>query len=503
MRIEQLALPLLLLLVLVSHDRAYAGSKSADEAVKRAIDTMGGEERLRGIKNVHIKAVAHRYAMEQSERPEPPYLIEYQEIEEWHDYEHQSWRQNLNLIYPSLPSSKASVIVRDGVAVRSNGADVAPAGGQQLEDAAEALALSPERILAAALVSPDLRLLNTVKLQESPQTVVEFKWKERLLRLYLSTQTGLPTALTWKAVRSFDNFWGVWGDCTTEIFYSFWSIQNNVRAPLQLDIYRNGFLERNIEITEFRTNENLDSQLFAISNEDERKAVTHPLLTIEQRKPQDAKQISDGVLLFPGAWNVAVIDQGDGLVVVEAPISSGYSANVLTAIRDHFQKKPIKAVITTSDAWPHIGGLREYVARGIPIYVLDKNIPIISRLVRSQHTLVPDSLQRRVRRPILRPVSGKIMIGSGPNKIEIFPLRGETTERQLLVYLPRDKLLYGSDAFQRGQDGGLFTPQTFSEVTDVVDRERLQVEKFWMMHLQLSDWAAARNEFESLAIGRK
>jgi hypothetical protein len=35
--------------------------------------------------------------------------------------------------------------------------------------------------------------------------------------------------------------------------------------------------------------------------------------------------------------------------------------------------KRVKAVITTSTAYPHFGGLREYVARGIPVYAADVN----------------------------------------------------------------------------------------------------------------------------------
>ncbi|MEO8999280.1 MAG: hypothetical protein ABI227_12125 [Rhodanobacter sp.] len=85
---------------------------------------------------------------------------------------------------------------------------------------------------------------------------------------------------------------------------------------------------------------------------------------------QPAVALEPGIIHIPGAWNVNLIRQDDGIVVLEGPISSGYSVRVLAEAHKRFPDLPVKAVITTSDSWPHIGGLREYVARDIPIYAL-------------------------------------------------------------------------------------------------------------------------------------
>ena len=75
-------------------------------------------------------------------------------------------------------------------------------------------------------------------------------------------------------------------------------------------------------------------------------------------------------------------------------------------------------------------------------------------------------------------------------------MRGETTERQMLVYFPEHKLLYGSDAFSKLPDGTYFIPQTISEVADVVEREHFAVETFFMMHMPLTPWQDALNELK-------
>jgi hypothetical protein len=57
-----------------------------------------------------------------------------------------------------------------------------------------------------------------------------------------------------------------------------------------------------------------------------------------------------------------------------------------------------------------------------------------------------------------------------------------------MVYLPEHQLLYGSDPFQKNQDGTYFYPQTVSELMDAVAREHLDVKTFFMMHVGPTPW---------------
>ena len=123
-------------------------------------------------------------------------------------------------------------------------------------------------------------------------------------------------------------------------------------------------------------------------------------------------------------------------------------------------------MISTSDSCPHVGGLREYVARGIPVYVLDRTVPLLRRELSAPHHIHPDTLAKSPKQPIFRVVSGKTVIGSGANRLEIYPIHGKTSERQMMVYFPEHKLLYGSDPFQKLPDGTYFYPQTISELMD-------------------------------------
>lgn len=214
---------------------------------------------------------------------------------------------------------------------------------------------------------------------------------------------------------------------------------------------------------------------------------------------QPASEIAPGVVFIPGSWNITLVKQSDGVVVLEAPISSGYSSEVIAEVHRRFPGVPIKAVVTTSDSWPHIAGIREYVAEGIPIYALDLNRPILERLIVAPRTSKPDQLSHNHRKPIFHLVSTKVSIGEGENRLELIPIRGETSERQMMVWFPGHHLLYGSDPFQRRADGSYFYPQTVSELVDAVQREQLNPDRFFLMHLGPTPWRDLQKAIASAA----
>ena len=176
-----------------------------------------------------------------------------------------------------------------------------------------------------------------------------------------------------------------------------------------------------------------------------------------------------------------------GLVILEAPLTGNYSQKVLAEAERRFPGVPVKAVVSTGDAWTYIGGVREYVARGIPVYALDWNKPILERLIKAPFRFVPDTLARQPRAPKFNFVSGKTVIGAGENRIELYPVRGSGGERMMLAYFPQHKLLYGSDLVQPGR-GGFFSSQYLAETAAVVEGQHLTVEQVYAMHLPATPW---------------
>jgi hypothetical protein len=148
----------------------------------------------------------------------------------------------------------------------------------------------------------------------------------------------------------------------------------------------------------------------------------------------------------------------------------------------------VKAVVSTSDSWPHIGGLRQAVARGLPVYILDLNTPLLDRLIAAPHHLHPDLLAESPRQPDWRKVSGEVQLGTGSNRMELYPLRGASTERQYMVYFPEHHLLYASDTLALNGDGSLYDPELMREVIEAARRNNLQVATVFAMHEGPVSW---------------
>jgi hypothetical protein len=471
-------------------DRAIA-------VVRSAIEKMGGEDKLRALKSVQIDGISHTYFIEQSERPEGPWIVNYGQVTEVRDYENQRVRrttQNRNVQVPQWTKG-TTLIVANGMAATQGGDKTFPGSATQLAEAEESIALSPERVLLTALDSKDLRLERDIPLQGSTQHVVAFSWRDATVRIYINAQTEMPTAI--ELVRAYPGsiFWGIWGDVQTRIYLSLWTLEaGGIRYPRQWDVERNNTPYQTFTVTSLALYPKLNADLFAIPIEVSKAYEAGARRTINDiplgLPNNPAVETAPGIVQIPGRWNVTLVRQSDGVVIIEAPISSGYSDKVIAEAKRRFPGVPVKAVISTSDAWPHIGGVRGYVARDIPVYALDLNRPILERLVKSSHRSSPDALERLPRKePRFQIVSSKTIIGSGPNRMELYPIRSETGERMIMVYFPEHKLLYGSDLVQQQPDGSFFMPQYLSELIDATRREGIPVSGVFAMHMGVKPWA--------------
>jgi hypothetical protein len=492
------------LLTFCAFGPANAAVPNAKKLVHAALDAQGGEQNLRALSSVQWEASGFRNELEQSERPEGPYIVQMNEISEIHDVKAHRYRyQQTSSLYP-VARFTTEVVVADHVAMRKVSSlssagpptQVAQPGTlQQVEAAEERMALSPERLLLTALESPDLHSLPDIILQDVPQNVFSFTLDGAPVKVYLNAYTHLPTAIDYSGPLAHSNFWNYLGDVTMRIYFSFWWLaKNGIHMPLQWNVEENGLQDSMFVIRKLQIDEPLKEPDLTIPGDVLSRYQADPASTDLDKRPlgipgQPAQELEPGIFFIPGAWNATFIKQEDGIVILEAPISSGYSEKVIAEAKRRIPGLPIKGVITTSDAWPHLAGIREYVAQGIPVYALDLNRSILERVILSKRTTKPDDLERKPRKAIFHLVSEKTILGIGKNRMELYPLRGETSERQLMIYFPEYHLLYGSDPFQQRSDGTYFYPQTVSEVVDAVTREQLSVDKFFMMHIGLTPWA--------------
>jgi glyoxylase-like metal-dependent hydrolase (beta-lactamase superfamily II) len=469
--------------------------ESARAIVTRAIDALGGEAALKSVTSLQIDAIGHDYFIDQSERPEGPFIVRYVQTSEKRDVSGARSRietQQRFVQVTDWAGAGAAVIVDLDAAAVSRGERVGPATRQMYEDGRERIELAPERVLLAALAAPDLAAAPDVKVHGMAQRAVTFGWRGRRVRLIVNPGNYVPTAVD---ITSEDTF-GIWGPVRQTTYYSLWTlIAGGVRYPLQADREWNGVSRSSSTIMKIAVNQSNDATAFAIPDE-VRKAFAAapatglPTLKLDATKRVDIQPDKPGqIVQYGGNWNVAFVQQTDGLVVIEAPIGSHYSVQVLEEAAKRYPGVKVKAVVTTSDAWPHLGGIREYAARGIPIYALDVNQPILERLLKADYRAHPDALMQSPRAGRFTWVSAKTVVGSGETRMELYPVRGENGERMMVAYFPAFKLLYSSDEIQRQGRAGFFMPQLLLEVRDVIRREGLDVERVFGFHIGVTPWS--------------
>jgi hypothetical protein len=501
----------LVLLLLVFAAQCFASANPSTDQAKelalKAAEAQGGEAKLRAIKSAQISRLSSTNHREQSERPEGPWVFTIKSNTQERNFEHHTektfnastrgyatanWWDN-----PEASVSPAVTVVTEEIAVASFKGKFRPAGAALVQDVAESLALAAEKVLITALAAPDLHSEPDVKMNGYMHKVIAFSFKGNPVRVFLNPPSMLIKAVEITRARPYDSFWSPWGDVTTRTTFGAWTLEpNGVRYPRLWQVESDGQQDTTTMITQVRFDVPWQAEDFNVP-EEVKKQFQQNSRTIDDypfgSATKEIHELEPGVVKVPSSWDIIEVKQDDGIVIFEGPLSSGYSARAIEDAQKRFPGIPIKAVITTSDAWPHIGGMREYVARGVPVYALDLNKPILDRLFKAPYKSLPDALAKTPRQPKWNLVAGKTLFGTGANRLQIYPYRSATGERQMMVYFPEHHLLYTSDLFVFMPDGSVFLPQFAQEMIEAVHREGLQVKNTVGMHYDMTPWEKVVN----------
>ena len=347
-----------------------------------------------------------------------------------------------------------------------------PCSGSDIDAAHHRLALGPLRLLLTARNSPDLHLAAPEMLRSTSHPVLAFVWQGVPVRILINPFNHLPDAV--ETEEQFRDHWYQWGDVQRRIYFENWQTFHGIIYPTNQVEERNGILWQSTQILSLNFNIPVDEADFKM----DAKAVQQSAQSKGWERPFQAKTptpLAPGITLFQASWNATLVKQEDGMVILEAPLSGGYLGGVVDEAKRQYPGLPIKAVLSTSDSWPHVGGVRQAVALGLPVYILDLNQPLLDRLIKAPHKIHPDALAGAPKKPLWRTVSQKVRVGTGENRMELYPLHGVCTERQYMVYFPEHQLLYASDTLAMHDDGTLYDPELMREVVAAVRREGLSV----------------------------
>ena len=205
------------------------------------------------------------------------------------------------------------------------------------------------------------------------------------------------------------------------------------------------------------------------------------------RPERQAEKIADGVwALTPDTEGSILVEFKDYVVIVEGPGNDAYTAATLAQVKKMVPDKPIKYVVNTHHHADHAGGLRAYVAEGIPIITHESHKKYYEeQIFKNPHTINPDRLAREPRAPMLETIKDKHVLTDGSASIELYLLPNHLHAVGLLVaYLPKQKLLIQADTFiPRPGAPPLPAPSPYTiNLVDTVTRLKLNVARVVNIH---------------------
>ncbi|MBC7789547.1 MAG: MBL fold metallo-hydrolase [Anaerolineae bacterium] len=458
--------------------RAGAGPHAL---IQRAVQAMGGEQALRGITNTTTEFNNASFALGQEETPQSPAratLVSGRIMIDWKG----DRRVQIQELRPvAAPMIRQRQVMVGDIGMNENDGRPAAAAAAQILGTKRGMRLQPERILLVALDNP--ASVTSLRPREWRGTLMDgarFAHGADTVSLYFDRMSGLLTV----GESVVDD--PVLGDRRNVVWYTRWQDAGaGVKLPRQLDSEANGRLQSHSVVTSATANSVLDEALFAIpdsiSSRAQRASSTPVPLAVQL------------VELAPNVWRAEggthhslIIQQPARLVVIEAPQTAARSSAVLDTLRSRFPGKPVATLVNTHHHWDHSGGVRTYMAAGIPVVTHLRNAAFIRGLASARRSISPDALSRRPRIPEVRTLTDSMLLGEGDSRVVIYTIPTTHAEGVLAAYVPASRILFASDVLT---PGATLVPSQSAEMVAMARARGLTVDRFAGGHGTVASWA--------------
>jgi hypothetical protein len=344
------------------------------------------------------------------------------------------------------------------------------------ENLADSRALDPWMVLADWRSARDLRVAGECYYRDYWRTVLTRHTTDGDERLFLDTKTSFPIKLD-RRDRDL-----LWGDVHAAYLWSVWAPAGGALAPLFAFRMVDG--ETDYErITDGYSLQPRDSAGRLDIAEDAR-----PMPAQDTPPPPDTVRVSASTyVLVTRSYSNVVTLQRDTVFVLDAQTSAERAHQDSVWIGKLFRGKHPIVLVVSDLAWPHIAGVRYWVALGVPVVSHRASRSFLERVVDHQWTVAPDLLEqhRSTARLKLRTVDDGLDLAAGA--VRLRAIDGVGSEGAVMTYIPSDRVLYASDYIQPISPGG-FAAEYVREVRAAVARAGFTPDRFVAMHMKLGPW---------------
>jgi hypothetical protein len=311
-------------------------------------------------------------------------------------------------------------------------------------------------------------------------------------RLYLDTKTAIPV----KVERVEPHF--LWGQVRVAYLYTTWWAAGPVVLPISAFRVVDGETEmvRSLSITRTiaRTTDSTPVMTLPPFAPDMSTA-PHPMLSVEG---VDTVRVAPNVFLLRNrAYTETVVLARDTVWLLDATQNEDRARADSAWIARLFPGRHPVAVVVTDLAWPHIAGVRFWVARGATIVTHRLSRDFLDRVIARPWTVAPDALERIRPRPSprFRLVADSMVLAGGD--LRLYVVDGAASEGALMAWVPAAGYLWAGDYIQTTADPSLYA----TEVWQAVRRAGFRPERVAAQHLPLTPWERIEQLGPALAPG--
>jgi hypothetical protein len=200
----------------------------------------------------------------------------------------------------------------------------------------------------------------------------------------------------------------------------------------------------------------------------------------------DTARVSQSIRLLanPG-YRQGVALLADTLYLLDATQGEARARADAALIAGMFPGRHPVVLVVTDLAWPHIAGLRYWVARGATVASHPASRPFLERVLARRWTRTPDLYERRRAGARFRfvPVGDSLALAGG--KLHLYPIDGLGGEGGVMAWLADDRFLWAGDYIQTVRQ-----PSTYaSDVWRAARRAGLSPTRAAAQHLPLTPWS--------------
>jgi hypothetical protein len=424
---------------------------------------------------IHYRAVAASEQNYQSDRSYPPFFSAMEIKEAWLDLQTGAERVSTQTTFPGQGPFPAQVTLTDAsgaFALREQ--QLTPLPGAF----AQSRCLSPWAVIRDWTTAGDARFVGREKYRDYERLVLARSTASGEQRLFLDPKSSFPVKL------DFEEKHYLWGQRHVEYLWTNWVLSGGVMAPGSSFRLADG----NIEISQTTGDVEIVARSAAPASpalpQKPGPAADDLPLFLQPIEPTTVQVGPRTYLLSNPGYTEAVTEVGGDVFLFDATQGEGRSKKDAEIIAKLFPGYKSITVVVTDLAWPHVAGVRYWVANGATIVAHSAARDFLQSVVDRRWTLAPDLLEQRRATAKLKFVGVDAPYILADGEISLHPIDGIGSEVSLMAYLKADRVLWASDYIQTVDEPSAYA----SEVWRAVRRDGLHPERTAAEHLPLTPW---------------